>query len=281
MAQLYAEMICTGTYWAEIVRFCYETKEMFMYRIYRKPTIARMFESVIVRMREDLTVGGKTFAQAAAHQDNQTLLSECAKYAVYYNEPRTTDSRRTLIFYDEAVFARVMAALDASSGTLSPNDPNASIVIPVADPAPVQPGRRPSRKGAVGVHASVTSARAKKAASRTTATTTTTKKRAPAQKKRTKAEEKDDDDEPAPEKRQRRFESEPEMMAAWEQIQSTNKQIARAIANGDWAPIIENSVLNVQSARYKMFSDALASVDLAAPFQDDEPDNVVSNSSSS
>lgn len=103
MAQLYAEMICTGTFWAEIVRFCHETKEMFVYRVYRKPTIARMFESVIVRMRRDLTEGGKTFAEAANHQDNHTLLHECAKHAVYYNEPRTKDSRRTAIPYDEKV----------------------------------------------------------------------------------------------------------------------------------------------------------------------------------
>ena len=54
MPQLYAEMVCAGVFWAEIVRFCLETKEMVMYRVYRKPAIASKFEDVIVRTRREL-----------------------------------------------------------------------------------------------------------------------------------------------------------------------------------------------------------------------------------
>lgn len=168
-----------------------------------------------------------------------------------------------------------MAAMERSSGTLSPNDPNGSIVIPVADPTAVAQKKKTTRRGgAVGVHASVATGTATKARTRATGRT---QKKAPTAvaaatrgRKRTK---KEDDDPSTGEKRPRQFESEHDLIAAWDQIQSTNTQIARAIANGDWAPIQENNVFSVQEARYKMFSVALASVDLSPPSAQDVDDN--------
>lgn len=250
LAQLYAEMICTGTFWAELVRFCAETREMFAYRVYRKPVIARQFEAVISRMREDLTVCEKSFEESVSHPDNKALLSECARFAVYYNEPRTVDSRRIPVPYDEHVFVKVREAMEDANGSLSPTDPNANVVI-----VPDGPSKAPKKK-------KTSTAVAAKKRTKKAAAPRTTRKRVLVEEK-----EEDDDGKGAGKKKLR---GEAELLASWEQIQSTNKQIARAITNGDWGPIQVNSVLGVQSARFAQFSKLLSSVMTTASDQEED-----------
>lgn len=244
VAQLYAEMICTGVFWAEIVRYCAEAKEMFMYRVYRKPTIAAMFERVASRTREEL-IAGKAFKDVINHDDNRALISECAKYAVYYNTPRTKDQRRTPIPCDVPVFSMIMQEIEAASGVLSPSDPQAEVPIP-------PPGTE------VGVLA--TQGKRKKA----TAKKPTAAKKQAATRHGIRRQRISEEAAEVSRKRHRAD------IEAWHQIEATNEQIERAIGNSDWDQITGSGVLLVQAARYKLFSEMLAAESSSSSVQDEK-----------
>ena len=87
LPQLYAEMICADTYWAELTTLNPETKEIRLYRVYRDPYISALFDAVIARMREEL-LKGTPFAKAVDHPQNRELIAECKKQAKVYNETK-------------------------------------------------------------------------------------------------------------------------------------------------------------------------------------------------
>jgi hypothetical protein len=230
--QLYAEMVCAGVFWAEIVRFCLETKEMFMYRVYRKPSIAQAFENVIVRTRKEMTEEGKTLAQVADHPENRGLLTECAKYATYYNEPRTTDSRKEHIGFD-AVFHVVADALVAASGVVEETDPNGQIDLSTQT-GPVTDKKKTNKKAVA--------------------------KPGPGAKKRAQESViKLEPDTLEAGKRRKQMPQEKALLSSWIEIQSTNKQLQRAISNLDWDPIQTTGVLGIQAARYEAMYELLSS----------------------
>ena len=82
--QLYAEMICAGVHWAELVRYCAETGEMRLFKVYRKPDVSRQFDATVKRMRAEL-ISGVPFEACCDHPTNVQLLRECARTASFFN----------------------------------------------------------------------------------------------------------------------------------------------------------------------------------------------------
>ncbi len=86
--QMYAEMICTGTWWGELTVYCEEANEMRTYPVYRKPDVSDKFEKCVKRMRTEL-LAGTPFKTACNHPTNVELIRECDKAATFYNKAVT------------------------------------------------------------------------------------------------------------------------------------------------------------------------------------------------
>lgn len=169
----------------------------------------------------------------ADHPENRGLLTECAKYATYYNEPRTTDSRKEHIGFD-AVFYVVADALVAASGVVEETDPNGQIDLSTQT-GPVTDKKKTNKKVAVA-------------------------KPGPGAKKRAQESViKLEPDTLEAGKRRKQMPQEKALLSSWIEIQSTNKQLQRAISNLDWDPIQTTGVLGVQAARYEAMYELLSS----------------------
>ena len=102
VAQIYQEMICTGTHCAELVKMCVTTGEIKAFRIYRNPIFEHLFSECLDRVEKDM-LAGTSYQDAVDHPVNKNLRAECMKVAMYYNsdqyEPEIVPISKEVIDY--------------------------------------------------------------------------------------------------------------------------------------------------------------------------------------
>ena len=84
LPQLYQEMICTDTWWAELVKYCTTSKEIKVYRVYRDPEFENKLRECITRSTTKLDSGGDYY-RVVTNELNKKIMSECINVAMYYN----------------------------------------------------------------------------------------------------------------------------------------------------------------------------------------------------
>lgn len=82
--QLYQEMICSDTYWSDLVKYCPTTGEIKCYRVYRQPGYEEDHVRVIQETKKAL-VSGIPHYNAVDTPFNKSVRSKCIKMAVFYN----------------------------------------------------------------------------------------------------------------------------------------------------------------------------------------------------
>ncbi len=84
ICQVYWNMICTGTHWGELARACHATRQGRVFRIYRRPDIARKLELCVRRMHSEM-IAGTPYLTAVRSELNEELVKEFRGQATYYN----------------------------------------------------------------------------------------------------------------------------------------------------------------------------------------------------
>jgi len=84
ICQMYWTMLCTGAAWGEYIRFCDETKESRVFRIYLNPAVARKLEACVERMRNEM-IAGSPYKAACDHEVNAELVLEFRAQATRFN----------------------------------------------------------------------------------------------------------------------------------------------------------------------------------------------------
>ena len=77
-------MMCTGAYWGVLSKLCDQTKDLRLYRIYRKPSLARTIETTMKGMTRDL-LGGMPYDISVKERASETILETCKAHAKFYN----------------------------------------------------------------------------------------------------------------------------------------------------------------------------------------------------
>lgn len=96
ICQMYAEMICTGTYWGQLVRYCHELNECRAYRVYCKPELVDRILKCIVRMRNEM-ISGTPYNVAVDHDTCREIIVDFQTQANYYNDPKASPVRYATI----------------------------------------------------------------------------------------------------------------------------------------------------------------------------------------
>ncbi len=146
LPQIYAEMICTNTWWSELTRNCDQTGETRLYRIYRKPRLVKMIETQIIRVR-DAMLGGATYEEAICSPETERLQKFFHQLCAFYNSP--TEKKR---YYNlsSPTGQRVQEFEDARvRGDIIAHDPDDPSISPInaratpGKPSKAKPKRRP------------------------------------------------------------------------------------------------------------------------------------------
>lgn len=77
-------MMCTGAYWGVLAKLCDQTKDLRLYRIYRKPSFVRTIETTMTGMTRDL-LGGMPYDISVKERASETILETCKAHAKFYN----------------------------------------------------------------------------------------------------------------------------------------------------------------------------------------------------
>lgn len=274
LPQVYAEMICTGTYWAELTRYCAETKEIRCYRIYRRPALSKLFETVIARMRTDL-LAGVAFEVACNHPDNMELIKQCEKHAAFYNSPpgpKETTGRFIPIPIAEGAIAQfndmcahfdTVAAkpIDEEEDTIQVKNEKALARKQAPPPQSQSPAassatgkkKRTVARGGAAAAAKKVKAEPEVGEKKKTATTTAKKPRAKRERSPSAVLLKE---ETGGKKRSAT------VLQLWNDIFQTTEVIEECMANGDWEPILETKALERQLLRYAKMAVELTKLTL-------------------
>ena len=118
ICQVYWNMICTGTYWGELVRTCDELGQGRVFRIYRRPDTAKRLEACVRRMHSEM-VAGTPYLTAVRSEQNEELVKDFRRQASYFNEVPTPGTNELQHYYDltwpvpeAAELDRIVAAYD-------------------------------------------------------------------------------------------------------------------------------------------------------------------------
>lgn len=82
--QLYQEMICSDTYWSDLVKMCTTTNEIKCYRVYRQPDFERDYSAAVKKTKEDIC-SGVPYIKAVDTMANKSVRAQCIKQAIFYN----------------------------------------------------------------------------------------------------------------------------------------------------------------------------------------------------
>jgi hypothetical protein len=88
ICQQYSQMICTGAYWGLLAKLCDQTKELRMYRTYRKPEMVRSIEKTMTLMTRDL-LQGMPYNVSVKEREAEKILQTCKTHANFYNSKDT------------------------------------------------------------------------------------------------------------------------------------------------------------------------------------------------
>lgn len=216
LAQMYLEMMCTGSHWGELIRYCHETGEARIFRVYRKPGLAERIEKCIARMCKEM-IAGTPYPIVIQHESNIEIINDLRAQAAYYNEPGATPQRYRLLHRDDAMvekYNKDVTSRDLVAST--PDSPALPTVIELNEQKikNVAPGKTKTKK----------SAAPKKTQDETNDAG-----------KRPRCDVDADDEE--------------DWRARWKVIQAQNKVISACFRNGDWEVASDQNVFKAQIVR--------------------------------
>lgn len=230
ICQMYAEMICANVHWGEMVRYCHETGECRMYRLFRKPSVSRAIERCVTRMRKEM-LAGTPYLVAVEHESPQAIVKEILATAAFYNEPGVAPRFHPMKWNatESSELTRRILGADTVASVSETQFPQTIAQLNEignrAEPATHQK-RQPRRGGKKG---------AKTASSPP-----------PPQAKESRLELSSSSS-----GKTTRGKRQPRNTVLWEEIVHTTDETSAALANGHWEQVMEAQVFDVQIARYQ------------------------------